>query len=205
MVVGKPLLEAKVWEAPALSHLALSTVSLGHFKKERTWCSRALSPQKPPTSPGDSPNFRKKRREVRCHAWASTNFSWLPGSGEGGQSRKEGFVVGESHRAHPSPETWGWRGPAQLTGDSQLRGGPGRPANPTPFLWAPRGPGGFVYESSSLLPQPGPPPALRVVLVAWEGETGPPTPLPLPFLPPASPVDERGGQVLFPVLLCLSC
>lgn len=105
---------------------------------------------------------------------------------KGGRAKQEGGVCGWGEpEGPPLSGNWGWRGPARPTPDIQLQAGPERPANPTPFLWAPRGPGEFVYESASLLPQPGPPPALRVAPVLWEGETGP-APLPSPPLPSSS-------------------
>lgn len=138
------------------------------------------------------------RREVRCQI--STNLGWLLGSREGGQNRKEGFVVGESQMVHLQPEIGGGVAPAQPTPVIQLRLDR-RPTNPTPFLWAPRGSGGFVYESSSLLPQPSPKPASRVAWVLWEGETGPAPARPpffsFPFLPPAFAVDTGEGRYFF--------
>lgn len=164
-----------------------------------------MSPQEPPTSPGDSANFRKKRREVRCHASASANFSKRLGSREGGPSRKKGFAVGGSQRVHPSPETGG--GEAQpgshRTSSSGLR--------PTGRQTPPHSSGHLVAQAGLFMnPAPSSPrPALRPPsgwpqFRGWGKLGQPPSPL-LPFLPPASAVDTRGGQVLFPVLLCLSC
>lgn len=73
-------------------------------------------------------------------------------------------------------------------------------------LWAPRGPGAFVYESSSLLPQPSP----RTHLQGSPRSVGGVNPAslwlaPLPFFPisPASAVDAGEEPFLFPDLLNL--
>lgn len=128
---------------------------------------------------------------------------------EGGRAKQEGGVCGWGEPDGPPPAgNWGWSGPgpAQPTPVIQLRLDR-RPTNPTPFLWAPRGSGGFVYESSSLLPQPSPKPASRVAWVLWEGETGPAPARPpffsFPFLPPAFAVDTGEGRYFFQT--CRAC